>query len=215
MIIKKIAIGNSTEGFIESSFSDDFNIILSEDNNKGKTIVIQGILYTLGNEPPAFPSSFEYKKYFYILQFVDSEKEYWICRRDNEFVIFNNGTIFLAENVSEFKRYWDKNIFPLPRIVVNNMSRIVDPVLLLQLFSVGQDKKSTDNIENKGFYKKKDFYNLIYEISGIGSIKLNKEEISILKNKLNNLKDERTNLLTQNKFLKSKDTFNKTGYRHH
>lgn len=179
MIIKKIAIGNSTEGFIESSFSDDFNIILSEDNNKGKTIVIQGILYTLGNEPPAFPSSFEYKKYFYILQFVDSEKEYWICRRDNEFVIFNNGTIFLAENVSEFKRYWDKNIFPLPRIVVNNMSRIVDPVLLLQLFSVGQDKKSTDNIENKGFYKKKDFYNLIYEISGIGSIKLNKEEISI------------------------------------
>lgn len=63
MIIKKIAIGNSTEGFIESSFSDDFNIILSEDNNKGKTIVIQGILYTLGNEPPAFPSSFEYKKY--------------------------------------------------------------------------------------------------------------------------------------------------------
>lgn len=204
MIIKKIAIGNSTEGFIESSFSDDFNIILSEDNNKGKTIVIQGILYTLGNEPPAFPSSFEYKKYFYILQFVDSEKEYWICRRDNEFVIFNNGTIFLAENVSEFKRYWDKNIFPLPRIVVNNMSRIVDPVLLLQLFSVGQDQKSTDNIENKGFYKKKDFYNLIYEISGIGSIKLNKEEISILKNKLNNLKDERTNLLTQNKFLKSK-----------
>lgn len=44
MIIKQIAIGNNIEGFIEDSFSNGFNIILSEDNNKGKTIVIQSIL---------------------------------------------------------------------------------------------------------------------------------------------------------------------------
>mgnify|MGYP000747842163 CR=1 FL=1 len=64
MIIKQIAIGNNIEGFIEDSFSNGFNIILSEDNNKGKTIVIQSILYALGNEPPAFPASFEYKNIF-------------------------------------------------------------------------------------------------------------------------------------------------------
>ena len=39
MIIKQIAIGNEIEGFVESSFSDGFNIISSDDNNKGKTIV--------------------------------------------------------------------------------------------------------------------------------------------------------------------------------
>ena len=78
MIIKQIAIGNNIEGFIEDSFSNGFNIILSEDNNKGKTIVIQSILYALGNEPPAFPASFEYKKYIYILQFEEDGKEYWI-----------------------------------------------------------------------------------------------------------------------------------------
>ena len=72
MIIKQIAIGNEIEGFVESSFSDGFNIISSDDNNKGKTIVIQGILYALGNEPPAFPSSFDYKQYIYILQFEES-----------------------------------------------------------------------------------------------------------------------------------------------
>ena len=39
MIIKKIAVGNKTEGFIESSLIDGCNIISSDDNNKGKTIV--------------------------------------------------------------------------------------------------------------------------------------------------------------------------------
>ena len=121
MIIKQIAIGNEIEGFVESSFSDGFNIISSDDNNKGKTIVIQGILYALGNEPPAFPSSFDYKQYIYILQFEESGREYWICRKNNEFAIYNNESLYFAESISEFKRYWDKNISSLPRIMVNNI----------------------------------------------------------------------------------------------
>ena len=38
MIIKKIAVGNSTEAFVEDSFTAGLNIISSDDNNKGKTI---------------------------------------------------------------------------------------------------------------------------------------------------------------------------------
>lgn len=51
MIIKKIAVGNLEEAFIEDSLSKDFNIISSDDNNKGKTIIIQSLMYALGNDP--------------------------------------------------------------------------------------------------------------------------------------------------------------------
>lgn len=43
MIIKKIAIGNSTEAFVEDGFTDGLNIISSDDNNKGKTIAIANL----------------------------------------------------------------------------------------------------------------------------------------------------------------------------
>lgn len=36
MIIKKVAIGNDTEAFIEDRFSNSLNIIFSNDNNRGK-----------------------------------------------------------------------------------------------------------------------------------------------------------------------------------
>lgn len=54
MIIKQIAIGNEIEGFVESSFSEGFNIISSDDNNKGKTIVIQGDFICVGKSRQHF-----------------------------------------------------------------------------------------------------------------------------------------------------------------
>lgn len=45
MIIKKVAVGNSTEAFVEEQFESGLNIISSDDNNKGKTIVIQSMMY--------------------------------------------------------------------------------------------------------------------------------------------------------------------------
>ena len=50
MIIRKVAVGNSEEAFIEDTFSEGLNILLSDDNNKGKTIIIQSMLYALGNK---------------------------------------------------------------------------------------------------------------------------------------------------------------------
>lgn len=52
-----IAIGNKEEAYLENRFEEGINIIFSNDNNKGKTIISQGIYYALGNVP-MFPSSF-------------------------------------------------------------------------------------------------------------------------------------------------------------
>ena len=51
MKIRKVAVGNAAEAFIEGNFTNGVNIISSDDNNKGKTIVIQSMMYALGNEP--------------------------------------------------------------------------------------------------------------------------------------------------------------------
>ena len=47
MIIKTVALGNNEESYIEKRISDGVNIILSDDNNKGKTILIQSMLYAM------------------------------------------------------------------------------------------------------------------------------------------------------------------------
>lgn len=203
MHVKKIAIGNREEGYIEDRFIDGFNIILSDDNNKGKTIVIQGILYALGNEP-AFPASFNYDDYYYILLFEENNKEYQICRKGSEFILVNNDKIYLFESVSELKRYWTKNITSLPEIEKNGLSRIVDPLLLVQLFFVGQDKKETSNISNRGFYNKTDFFSLLFSYAGIGSVMLDQEEMELAKRKVSTLEEEKKSLLKEHKILKSK-----------
>ena len=56
--INSFAIGNRDKSFVFNEFNDGINIIHSDDNNKGKTIVSQGIFYALGNNP-IFPAGFE------------------------------------------------------------------------------------------------------------------------------------------------------------
>lgn len=38
ILVIQIAIGNSTEAFVEDGFTDGLNIISSDDNNKGKQL---------------------------------------------------------------------------------------------------------------------------------------------------------------------------------
>ena len=203
MIIKKIAVGNKTEGFIESSLIDGCNIISSDDNNKGKTIVLQGLMYALGNIP-AFPASFNYEDYYYIVDFQIDKKEYSICRKGSEFVMLDGGKILVFDGVSELKRYWNKNVFEMPNIIKNNMQRIVDPDLFIQLFFVGQDKKDTTNIANRGLYNKVDYINMIYNYCGIQLSVMDPEEIELAKRRIGTLKDEKAALLKEHKILKSK-----------
>ena len=49
MFVKKIAFGDAEEAYLEERLNTGFNIIYSDDNNKGKTIVIQSALYAIIN----------------------------------------------------------------------------------------------------------------------------------------------------------------------
>lgn len=204
MIIKKIAVGNSHEAYIENNLTEDLNIISSDDNNKGKTIIIQSLMYCLGSEP-VFPSSFKFEEYYYIIEIESNSKTFIISRKKDSFVLYVEKSILIFDNVSELKRYWTKNISSLPEIVKNGTPRIVDPDLFNQIFFVGQDKKDSSNISNKGFYTKKDFYNVIYSFAGLGEKTLRSEEISIEKEKLKRLIEEKKVLLQKNKILNSKN----------
>lgn len=205
MIIKKTAVGNKNEAFIESNFKSGLNIISSDDNNKGKTIEIQSMMYALGNDP-AFPTTFEHKNYYHYIEFEVNRITYQLCRFNNGFVLKHNSVLMLFDNVSELKRYWNKHIFTLPNIVKNQISKIVDPVLFLQLFFVGQDKKDTSNISHAGFYNKADFYNMLYDICNLSGLDLDEDEIKKIKEQLAKLKSERELLIKQHKILKSQET---------
>ncbi|MGG4196438.1 hypothetical protein ABEW50_23690 [Paenibacillus jamilae] len=202
MIIHKVAIGNSEEAFVESSFSKSANVISSDDNNRGKTILIQSLMFCLGNVP-AFPSTFEYMDYYHIIVFSVKDNQYTLCRKANSFILKNNHNLMVFDSISELKRYWTKNIFKLPTITKNSIERIVDPELFYQLNFVGQDKKDTANIANKGFYNKADFLNMLYSFAGINSSVKTIENVDLVKRKIVSLKDERKTLLKQHKILKS------------
>lgn len=176
MIIKKVALGNNEEAFIEDSFSEGLNIIASDDNNKGKTIIIQSILYAIGNRP-IFPSSFEYKEYYYYLEFMHNSDLYIVVRIGDSYIVKSEDGIRIFDGMSEFKRFWTNKIFPLPSIIVNGSLRIVDMELFLQLFFVGQDGKDTSTIFNSGFYHKEDFRNMLLYYSGDFSVEMNSDEI--------------------------------------
>ena len=202
MTLIKVAVGNSEEAFIEERLTPGLNIISSDDNNRGKTIIIQSMMYALGNEP-TFPTSFEYQQYYYYVEFEVSDIHYHICRFRDNFVLKYANTFMIFDNVSELKHYWNRKIFPLPSITKNEITRIVDPVLFFQLFFVGQDKKDTSNIAHQGLYNKRDYENMLFSFMGIGAASLSQDEIETLKSALSSLTDERKLLLQQHKILKS------------
>lgn len=201
MIIKEIYIGNLEEAFFEKNFNDGFNIIYSDDNNKGKTIVIQAIMYCMGNNP-VFPASFNYENYYFILTIDINGKFYDICRRKNSFIVKKGQEIFVIDNISEFKRFWDKNVNGLPVIVKDGKIRLADFELLVQVFFTGQDKKITHDILNSRWLKKQDFINMLYSMAGIEKFSEFSQSIDELKGKKNKLKTEKDLLLKKNKILK-------------
>lgn len=202
MIIELVAVGNKTEAYVERCLSSGFNIISSDDNNKGRTIVIQSLLYALGNEP-AFPTSFEYKKHYYYIRFQEKGVIYHLCRYNDGFVLKHQSTLMIFDNVGELKRYWTKQIFTLPYIIKSQVARIVDPILFVQIFFVGQDKKDTSNVEHSDFYNKNEFIEMLYSAFGLNGIQLHPEDIEQVKSSIAALKNERTLLLKQHKILKS------------
>ena len=201
MIIKKIFLGNECEAFVETRISPSFNIIYSLDNNKGKTVVMQSLIYALGGEP-LFPNSFPYKNYYYIVVIEVEGKPYTICRKNESFVVKTETGFNLFNSTAEYKYYFNKVIFQLPQIIKNGIKKIVDFSLLCELFYLPQTSRNTSNILNYGYYKKQDFENMLYALMGISSIDSNEDDDTI-KERLRALKAEQTDLKKKNKILKS------------
>ena len=204
MIVRAIYVGNKEEAYVNDRFQEGLNVISSDDNNKGKTIVIQSIMYCLGNVP-GFPASFPVDKYYYILHIEVDDRLVKICRKGKNYIVKNGEEYFVFDTTAEFKRYWNKNIGKLPIISVNNVNRIVDPELLVQVFFVGQDVKTTRDIVNKGLYRKEDFYNLLYAMAGIDAVKNTEDDADKIKRKIKDLQNEKSKLIKENKILKKND----------
>lgn len=208
MIIRKAGVGNASEAFIQSNFSNSLNIISSDDNNKGKTILIQSIMYSLGNAP-AFPVSFSHENYYHYIEFYENDKLHILCRKESTFILKTDAELMIFNGTAEFKRYWNKHIYTLPIILKDGQQKLVDPELFLQLFFIGQDKKDTSNIINRGYYKKDDFLNMLYALMHIGTNSQPLCDMDSVKNRLATLKENRALLLKEHKVLKSPKKVNK------
>lgn len=189
MKILKTGCGNSCEAFIEDRLTDGVNIIFSNDNNKGKTIIFQGLMYALGNDP-IFPSGFEYKAYYFYTSIEHNGKIYEFLRKNNSIAIKSDSWVTVFDDISDLKYFVSKNIFELPYIIKDDFQKLVDLSLFYQLFFVGQDKRNPSNLINAGYYNKQDFANLIYSMSGCLTLTDSLEKLKELRNDLRSCKAE-------------------------
>ncbi len=192
MIIKKVAFGNFHESFVEDRFQNNVNIIFSDDNNKGKTLVFQGLWFSIGNDP-IFPAGFPYQDCYFYSMFDFDGNQVEFLRKGREFVIRDSGEIRLFDSVSEFK-YSLKNYFSeMPEISKKDSLKLVDPCLFFELFFVGQDLRDPSSTFSK-YYNKTDFINLIYAIGDVGRKSLSSDEIKKLKDSIKSKRLKRSAL---------------------
>lgn len=181
MIIKKVAIGNDTEAFIEDRFSNSLNIIFSNDNNRGKTLLMQSIVHSIGYES-IFPSGFNSKEYYFYSNFEINGAEFEFLRRRNSILVLTNDQLTICNSISEFKYFFDSEIYKLPKIDKNGEIRTADLSLFYELFFLGQDKRDTSNIIVKGQNNKVDFINMVYSMAGVKLLVNDNYDIDNLKN---------------------------------
>lgn len=180
MIVKKVAFGNLEEAFIEDRFTNATNIIFSNDNNRGKTLLMQSLIYSIGYES-IFPNSFNPKKYFFYSEIEFNNTIFEFLRKGNSILVLNNESFNIFNTISEFKYFFDKEIFQLPKIDKNGEQKTVDLSLFYELFFLGQDNRNTSNLIVKGQNNKVDFVNMIFSLKGISISTSNKYDVENLK----------------------------------
>ncbi len=200
MKIVRVGFGNKQEAFIESNLKDGVNVIYSDDNNKGKTLLMQTILFAMGNEA-IFPSGFPVNKYYFYTEAYINDKNIKFLRKNNSIVTIIDNKLNVCNSISEFKRFTNENLFKLPKILKDDKEIIVDLMLYYQMFFIGQDKRNSSNIFNNGQYNKKDFLNMLYSENGYPLIDINKYEKEI-DDKIRDKKIEIKTLKKTMKFLK-------------
>ncbi len=187
MKILKTGCGNTQESFIEDRLTDGVNVIFSNDNNKGKTIIIQGMMYALGNEP-IFPGGFDHKSYYFYTSIEHNGNIFEFLRKNSTIAVKQGDTVTVFNDTSELKYFVIKNIFSLPYIIKDGFQKLVDLSLFYQLFFVGQDRRDPSNIVNSGYYNKQDFANMLYALSGCLTLTDSIEKLKSLRSELKTCK---------------------------
>lgn len=200
--ICSFSIGNGEESFCFNDFSEGINIIHSDDNNKGKTIVSQGIFYALGNTPN-FPAGFEkYEEYYYLVEINVNGKQISVCRKKNFFMV-KDSTLKSYDSVNDFKRYFSGEIFNLPDITKNGILQPSGIELFFEMVFLPQDNRSSSNICNRGRYNKDDYCDFIYSYMKC-SKHIDPHDIELCKSEIRRLEENRKVLKKSSSLLKSK-----------
>lgn len=187
MRVKKIAFGDKTEAFIEERLTNGLNVIYSDDNNRGKTLVIQGFMYSLGYDS-IFPSSFNYKEKYFYSEIEVGDRKFKFLRKKNSIVIKTDESLQLFNSISEARYFLDKFVFRVPKIIKDNRPALVDLSLLYELFFIGQDNRNPSGLISKGQFNKSDFKNMVYDLAGLAPNTTNFGELKDIKNKISDLK---------------------------
>lgn len=202
--IEALYIGNNTESFYEDGFTDGVNIVFSDDNNVGKTIMMQGIMFALGSQP-AFPESFPHQEYMFIVDININGRKMSILRNRNTFAIANDTSVLSFDTVDSFQEYWSSNIRELPMLIKDNRTLMAGFELYSQMYFIAQDGRSSSRI-SAGRFNKKDFVEMLYAIKGLDARKLTSVDVARLKEEKAALEKQRKTILKQASALHSKET---------
>ena len=187
MKIRRIAFGNKVESFVEDRISDEVNVIFSDDNNRGKTLVMQGLMYSLGYES-IFPSSFNFRDQYFYSKIERNGEFYEFLRKNNSFVVRAMDSIQIFNSEREFRYFFDSNFMGLPRIFKDGKPKMVDFSLFYELFFIGQDNRSPSSLISNGQFNKADFKSMIFSLAGFPDGMDSEKEVNELKEKIRDLK---------------------------
>lgn len=199
--IKTVYIGNERESYIQDDFtSSGVNIISSDENHVGKTIVMQAMMFALGAEA-RFPASFKSRQYVFIVDLDIDGRNVSILRNKDCFVVMDGSEMIPVESARGFDAFWSERVSPLPTIIKNGKSESVGLSLYTQLSFVPQAGRNTARTST-GYFNKDDFMEMVYAIKGLSARSLDGEAISSLKSRKSALKTRRAELCGQAKSLR-------------
>lgn len=202
--VKSAYIGNGTESYIEKRFTDGINVIYSKDNNRGKTILMQGIMFALGASP-TFPNGFQFREYLYVVDLNVDGHDVSVLRSKNTFAVLRDNDLRLFESAGSFSDYWSQNIRNLPTIVKKGKALPVELDLYTQIAFVPQDGKSSAKIQ-PGHFNKDDFIEMIYALKGLDGRELDDAQAGNLKKRREELKGRVKTLRKQATALNERGT---------
>ncbi|WP_196518044.1 hypothetical protein [Halomonas sp. PA16-9] len=133
MKINKIAFGDTEEAFVENRLQSGLNVIFSDDNNRGKTLVMQGLMFSLGYES-IFPSSFNYKDKYFYSEIEVGGVTYEFLRKRNSIAIKSEDAMQIFNSVGEARYFLDKFVFSVPKVLKDGRNTLVDLSLLYEFF---------------------------------------------------------------------------------